>query len=88
MIKNILSTYNTQQTEQLAIVKNWLERKGLQFLETLTNEEIIMCSTLEGLFEKLTSKVRPQLNKTISSLQFHKLSRKGGENAEVWMGRL
>ena len=37
-VNNILSTYNTPQTEQLATVKNWLGRKGLQFLETLTNE--------------------------------------------------
>ena len=49
-VNNILSTYNTPQTEQLAIAKNWLGRKGLQFLEMLTNEEKIMCSTLEGLF--------------------------------------
>ena len=30
-VNNILSTYNMPQTEQLAIVKNWLGRKGLQF---------------------------------------------------------
>ena len=36
---NVLSSYNTPQTEQLAIVKNWLERKHLQFLEMLANEE-------------------------------------------------
>ena len=38
-VNNILSTYNNLQVEQLAMVKNWLERKGLQFLETLTNTE-------------------------------------------------
>ena len=30
-VNNILSTYNMPQTEQLATVKNWLGRKGLQF---------------------------------------------------------
>ena len=53
-VNNILSTYNIPQTEQLAIAKNWLGRKGLQFLESLTNEENVLCSTLEGLFKTLT----------------------------------
>ena len=65
-----------------------LGRKGLQFLETLTNEEKVMCSTLDSLFETLTNNFRPQFNETIKSLQFHKLSRQDGESAEEWMGRL
>ena len=28
--------YNTPQAQQLAMVKNWLGRKGLQFIEPLT----------------------------------------------------
>ena len=28
-VNNILSTYNTPQTDKLALVKNWLQRKGL-----------------------------------------------------------
>ena len=36
---NVLSTYNTSQADKLALVKNWLGRKGLQYLETLTNTE-------------------------------------------------
>ena len=43
-----------QQTEQLAIEKNWLGRKGLQFLESLTNEEKLTCNMLEGQLEILT----------------------------------
>ena len=43
---------------------------------------------LEGLFNMLTSKFRPQFNKTIKSLQFRKLCRNDGENVEEWMGRL
>ena len=35
-VNNILSTYSTLQTDKLALVKNWLGRKGLQYLETLT----------------------------------------------------
>ena len=61
------------QTEQLAIVNSWLGRKGLQFLESLTNEEKVMCNMLEGLFETLTNKLRLQFNEAIKSLQFNKL---------------
>ena len=32
---NVLSMYNTPQTDKLAVAKNWLGRKGLQYLETL-----------------------------------------------------
>ena len=39
-VNNILSTYNMPQTEQSAIVKNWLGKRGLQFLESLTNKEL------------------------------------------------
>ena len=37
-VSNKVSIYNTPQIEQLVMVKNWLGRKGLHFLETLTNE--------------------------------------------------
>ena len=81
-VNNIMSTYNTLQIEWLAMVKNWLGRKGLQFFEMLTNEERNTCGTLESLFETLSNKFRPQLNETIKSLQFQKVYRKDGENAE------
>ena len=71
-VNNIISMYNTPKTEQLAIVKNWLGRKGLQFFESLTNEEKVIFATLEGLFETLTIKFRPQFNKSMKSLQFCK----------------
>ena len=54
-----LSTFNSPQNEQLAMVKNWLGRKGLQFIEALTNEEKTTCDTLDGLFETHNSKFRP-----------------------------
>ena len=87
-VNNILSTYNTPQAEQLAMVKKWLGRKGLQFLETLTNAEKVMCDTLEGLFNMLSSNFRPQLNETIKLLQFRKVCRNDGENVEESLGKL
>ena len=42
---------------------------------------------LEGLFETLTNKFKPQYEK-IKSLQFRKLYRYDDENVEEWMGRL
>ena len=61
-VNNILSTYNTPQTDKLALVKNWLGRKGLQYLETLTTTEKETCNTLEGLFNTLTNKFKLQYN--------------------------
>ena len=67
-VNNILTMYNTHQAEQLGMVKNWLGRKALQFIEPLTEAEKDRCNTLEGLFKILTNKFRPQFNKTIKSL--------------------
>ena len=64
------------------MINNWLGRKGLQFIESLTEEEKDRCSTLEGLLKILTNKFRPQLNETIKSLQFCKLITQNRENAE------
>ena len=55
-VNNILSTYNTQETDKLVLVKKWLGRKGLQYLEMLTMAEKETCNTLEGLFETLCNK--------------------------------
>ena len=30
-VNNVLSTYNTPQADKLALVENWLGRKGLQY---------------------------------------------------------
>ena len=65
-VNNILSTYNTPQTDKLTLVKNWLGRKGLQYLETLTSTEKETCNTLEGLFDTLTNKFKLQCNKKSS----------------------
>ena len=87
-VHNILMMYNTPQTEQLMIGKNWLCRKSLQFLELLTNAEKDTCSALLDLFKILANMFRPQFNQMIKLLQFCKLWIKDGENAEEWMGRL
>ena len=36
------------------MVKNWLGRKDLEFIESLQEAEKDRCSTLEGLFKILT----------------------------------
>ena len=66
--------------------KIWLDGKGLQFYETLTQVEK-RCYTTKGLFNTLISKFKTQCNETIK-LQFSKLVRQMNENAEEWMGRL
>ena len=45
-------------------------------------------NTLQGLFNALAAKFKPQLHEPIKSLQFRKLYRFKGERAEEWMGRL
>ena len=87
-VNNVLSMYNTPQTDKLAEVKNWIGRKGLQCLETLMTAEKETNNTLEGLFETLSNTFKPQYNETIKSLQFRKLYRYNDKNVEEWMGRL
>ena len=81
-------TYNAHETDKIPMVKNWLGRKGLHYIESLMESEKEACSTLEGLFNMLATKFRPQYNETIKSLQFRKLCRIEGESADEWMGRL
>ena len=87
-VKNVLSTYNTPEHDKTAIVKNWLGRKGLHYIESITEAEKQACNTLQGLFNKLATKFQPQFNETIKSLQFRKLCRNENESAKEWMGRL
>ena len=86
-VNNILSTYNTPQ-RQISTSKNWLGRNGLQYSATLITDEKEICNTLEGLFETLFNKFKPQYNETINLLQFSKLYQYDCENVEEWMGRL
>ena len=38
-VRNILSTYNAEETDKITMVKNWLGRKGLHYIESLTEVE-------------------------------------------------
>ena len=38
-VKNILSTYNVQEHDKITIVKNCLGRKGLHYIESITEAE-------------------------------------------------
>ena len=86
-VRNILSMY-AQEQDKIAMVMNWLGRKGLHYLESLTEAEKQACNTPQGLFDTLAAKFKPQFNETIKSLQFRKLYRFDSESAEEWMGRL
>ena len=87
-VRNMLSTYNAHETDKIMMVKNWLGRKGLHYIESLMESKKEACSTLEGLFNTLATKFRPQYNETIKSLQFRQLCRIEGECTDEWMGRL
>ena len=87
-VRNVLSTCNAQEPDKIAMVKNWLERKGLHYIQTLMASEKEPCNTLEGLFDMLATKFKPQYNETVKSLQFRKLYRLQNESADEWMGRL
>ena len=38
-VRYVLSTYNAQEADKIAMVKNWLGRKCLHYIETLTENE-------------------------------------------------
>ena len=38
-VRNVISTYNACEQEKMAMVKNWLGRKGLHYIESLTEVE-------------------------------------------------
>ena len=85
-VRNMISTYNAQGSDKIAMVKNWLGRRRLHYIESLTEGKKEVCSTLERLFKALATKFRPQFNETIKLLQFRKLYRFKG--IDEWMGRL
>ena len=64
-VRNVLTTYNLQETEKIAMVKKWIGRKGLHYIKSLTEGEKERCGTLEGLFNMLAAKFRSQYNQTI-----------------------
>ena len=56
-VRNVLSTYNAHQQEKITMVKNWLGRKGLHYIESLTEGEKQACVTLQGLIDTLAKKM-------------------------------
>ena len=87
-VRNELSTYNAQEADKIAMVKYWLGRRGLHYIESLMANEKEACNMLEGLFNTLTTKCKPQYNEMVKSLQFRKLYRLESESTDEWMGRL
>ena len=87
-VRNVLSTYNAPKQEKIAMVKNWLVREGLHYLESLTEGEKQVCDTLQGLIGTLAEIFRPQYNKTIKSLQFRKLCRSESKNCRGMDGEV
>ena len=51
-------------------MKNWLGRKGLQLLETLTEAEQEKCEMSEQLFQSLSNKFKLRYNETINLHNF------------------
>ena len=62
-VNNVFKSYNMPQTEKITIIKNWLCRKDLQLLETLTQSEHERCNTMEGLFTTLNSRFKLHIMK-------------------------
>ena len=87
-VRNVLSTYNAHEQEKIAMLKNWLGRKDLHYIDSITEGEKWACGTFQGLIDTLARNFRPQYNETIKFLQFRQLCRHEGENAEEWIGRL
>ena len=65
-----------------------VRRKGLHYIESITEAEKQVCSTLQGLFDTLSANFQPQFNKMKKSLQFRKLCRVEDQSTEEWMGQL
>ena len=87
-ILELRNVYNVHEADKIAMVKNWLGRKGLHYIESLTGNEKEAYSTFEWLVSMLTDKFKPQYKKTVKSLQFRKLHRLENESVTEWMGRL
>ena len=56
-VRNVLPTYNAQEPDKIAMIKNWLGRKGLHYIETLMASKNKTCNTLKGLFDMLATKL-------------------------------
>ena len=81
-VENVLPLEAYDPSEEGAIIKNWLGREGVQFIQTLTNAEKEACKSTTGVFNALKEKFRQQHNEMILSLLYCKLQRKGNESTQ------
>ena len=56
-VRNMISTYNACEQQKIVMVKNWLGRKGLHYIESLTEAEKQACGTLQGLIDTPAKKI-------------------------------
>ena len=72
--------YDHREKGKVPIIKNWLGREGLQFMQTLNIAVKEACKSAMWLFKVLKENIRPQHNEIILSLQYCKLQRKENES--------
>ena len=56
-VNNIFKSYNKPTDRTVSNYKNWLGRKGLQFIESLKQMEQERCNTTEGIFTTLNKQI-------------------------------
>ena len=49
-VHSTFKIYTINNTEKLSIIKHWIGRQDLQFIEALTKVEQEICNTMEGVF--------------------------------------
>ena len=62
--------------------KELARQERVTLFRSLTEAEKWACNTLQGLFDTLATKFKPQFNETIKSLQFRKLCRFEGAKVQ------
>ena len=60
-VRNMLSTYNIEEMDKIAMVKNWLGRNRLHYIESLMEGEKETCGMLEGVVDTLATRFRPPI---------------------------
>ena len=79
--------YDTADIEKPPIIRICLGREGLNFIQTLIEEQD-KCKNCVGLLQMLDEQFKLQYHKTVLSLQYCKILRDIEEIAEEWMGHL
>ena len=65
--------YNTQDNQKVPVTLNWLGREGLQFMQTLNDEEHEKCKANMGVFEVLREIFKVEHSETVLPLQYWKV---------------